>query len=253
MPFLPRSISRRRNGWWDRSSPRLQWRSSSRHPIWGTFSDRYGRRPAMLTVWGFAFAYVIFGFAASLWMLFASRIVQGLGGGTNPAWRRHMLPDTMEPAERAKALGCYRPPRAPGVVIGPFIGSAGLQLRPPGARAGRGRPGADQRLLRLAMAAGVARRRTRAAERTLRRPRGSGGCGRRCWRSCDSPPRRPHRVIWIYVVGCWRSTIVIGVPGLYLKDTFGIGARTIGYFLPDLRVVGVIMPRRSWVVQRALR
>src|SRR3989441_2680711 len=29
-----------------------------------------------------AFAYLIFGFANSLWLLFASRIVQGMGGGT---------------------------------------------------------------------------------------------------------------------------------------------------------------------------
>jgi len=32
-----------------------------------------------------AFAYVIFGFASSLWMLFASRIVQGWG---RHDWRR---------------------------------------------------------------------------------------------------------------------------------------------------------------------
>src|SRR3989337_3048559 len=51
-------------------------------PIWGKFSDRYGRRPAMLIGLGAsAFAYVIFGYANSLWMLFASRIVQGLGAG----------------------------------------------------------------------------------------------------------------------------------------------------------------------------
>ena len=52
-------------------------------PIWGKFSDRYGRRPAMLVGLGASvFAYLIFGFANSLWLLFAFRIVQGLGGGT---------------------------------------------------------------------------------------------------------------------------------------------------------------------------
>ena len=74
-------------------------------PIWGKFSDRYGRRPAMLIGLGAsAFAYVIFGFATSLWMLFASRIVQGLGGGTTGVAQAYVA-DTMQPKERAKALG----------------------------------------------------------------------------------------------------------------------------------------------------
>src|SRR2546427_2325410 len=51
-------------------------------PVWGKVSDRYGRRPALIIgLAGSAFAYLIFGFANSLWLLFASRIVQGLGGG----------------------------------------------------------------------------------------------------------------------------------------------------------------------------
>src|SRR5881392_4366814 len=75
-------------------------------PMWGRFSDRYGRRPALLVGLGAsAFAYVIFGFAASLWMLFASRIVQGLGGGTTGVAQAYVA-DTMQPKERAKALGC---------------------------------------------------------------------------------------------------------------------------------------------------
>lgn len=52
-------------------------------PVWGKFSDRYGRRPAMLI--GLAasvVAYIVFGFATSLTVLFLSRIIQGLGGGT---------------------------------------------------------------------------------------------------------------------------------------------------------------------------
>src|SRR6476620_724803 len=52
-------------------------------PMWGRFSDRYGRRPALIVGMGAsAFAYVIFAYAGSLWLLFLSRIVQGAGGGT---------------------------------------------------------------------------------------------------------------------------------------------------------------------------
>ena len=69
-------------------------------PVWGKFSDRYGRRPAMLIgLSASALAYVVFGFASSLWMLFASRIVQGLGGGTTGVAQAYVA-DTMAPAER---------------------------------------------------------------------------------------------------------------------------------------------------------
>jgi len=52
-------------------------------PIWGRFSDRYGRRPALLIALSApAIAYIIFAFADSLFMLLLSRVVQGAGGGT---------------------------------------------------------------------------------------------------------------------------------------------------------------------------
>ena len=47
-------------------------------PMWGRFSDRVGRRPTLLIALGAsAIAYLIFGFAHSLLLLFLSRIVQG--------------------------------------------------------------------------------------------------------------------------------------------------------------------------------
>src|SRR3989449_11651205 len=46
-------------------------------PIWGRVSDRYGRRPVLLVgLAGSAVAYVIFGVASALWLLFASRFVR---------------------------------------------------------------------------------------------------------------------------------------------------------------------------------
>src|SRR5436190_23028365 len=52
-------------------------------PLWGRVSDHYGRRPALLIGLGASTAaFFVFGFANSVWLLFACRIVQGLGGGT---------------------------------------------------------------------------------------------------------------------------------------------------------------------------
>src|SRR3989449_11265995 len=43
-------------------------------PVWGYVSDRYGRRPALLVGLGSsAFAYIVFGFTHTVWLLFVSR------------------------------------------------------------------------------------------------------------------------------------------------------------------------------------
>src|SRR6267154_3348012 len=92
-------------------------------PVWGRVSDRYGRRPALLV--GLAsstLAYVVFGLAGSLWLLFVSRFVQGLGGGTTGVAQAYVA-DTMVPSERAKALGWLSAATSAGVIIGPIIGS----------------------------------------------------------------------------------------------------------------------------------
>ncbi|MBM3961624.1 MAG: MFS transporter, partial [Planctomycetes bacterium] len=52
-------------------------------PWWGRFSDRFGRRPAlMVALAASSAAFLLFGFADSLWLLVLSRLVQGAGGGT---------------------------------------------------------------------------------------------------------------------------------------------------------------------------
>jgi multidrug resistance protein len=209
-------------------------------PIWGKFSDRYGRRPAMLIGLGAsAFAYVIFGIATSLWMLFASRIVQGLGGGTTGVAQAYVA-DTMEPTERAKALGWLSAATSAGVVIGPFIGSAAYNF-------GRQAPGLVAALLVLLNVFFAWKWLPESRASHARSPSGhfvvpQGRSVRQALMEVLREPATPvHRVIWIYVVGMLALNIVIGVLALYLKDTFGIGARTIGYFFPIFGVVGVLM------------
>ena len=74
-------------------------------PVWGRFSDRFGRRPALLVALGAsAIAYVIFGFANSLTMLFISRLIQGAGGGTVGVIQAYVA-DSVEPDQRARGLG----------------------------------------------------------------------------------------------------------------------------------------------------
>src|SRR5687767_15214491 len=95
-------------------------------PLWGRFSDRYGRRPALLVGLGAAaIAYVVFAFATTLWLLLLSRVVQGLGGGTVGVIQAYVA-DSTEPQNRAKALGWLSAATNLGVALGPPLGSVAL-------------------------------------------------------------------------------------------------------------------------------
>ena len=76
-------------------------------PLWGRFSDRYGRRPALLVGLSAAcVAYVVFAFATSIWLLLLSRIVQGAGGGTVGSFRHTSLTRSSPTIVRRRWAGC---------------------------------------------------------------------------------------------------------------------------------------------------
>src|SRR5215211_5308532 len=97
-------------------------------PYWGRFSDRFGRRPALLIALGAsAVAYLIFGFANSILLLFFSRIVQGAGGGTVGVIQAYVA-DATEPKNRARALGWLSAATNLGVALGPVVGFLAIML-----------------------------------------------------------------------------------------------------------------------------
>ena len=78
-------------------------------PAVGTFSDRVGRRPALLIALGAsAIAYLIFGFADSLLLLLLSRVVQGAGGGTVGVIQAYVADSTAPKIARAPSAGFRR-------------------------------------------------------------------------------------------------------------------------------------------------
>jgi multidrug resistance protein len=110
-------------------------------PLWGRFSDKYGRRPALLVGLGAAaIAYVVFAYANSIWLLLLSRVVQGAGGGTVGVIQAYVA-DSTEPENRAKALGWLSAATNLGVALGPPLGSVALLMGMP-----------DRALLRLRFA-----------------------------------------------------------------------------------------------------
>lgn len=93
-------------------------------PIWGGWSDRIGRRPIMLmSTFGAVIAYIIFGFAGSLGVLFLSRIVAGMMGG-NISTAQAYIADVTDSANRARGMGLIGAAFGIGFVIGPATATA---------------------------------------------------------------------------------------------------------------------------------
>jgi multidrug resistance protein len=208
-------------------------------PVWGKLSDRYGRRPAMIIgLSASAVAYAIFGYASSLWMLFASRLVQGLGGGTTGVAQAYVA-DTMAPAERAKALGWISAATSAGVMIGPVIGSVARSF-------GTEVPGLVAAALMLVSVVFAWRWLPESRVTHTHTPSGQQlppgrSVMQALWEVIEHPTAPAHRVIWIYVVGMLALNVVIGVLALYLKDVYNVTEQTIGYFFTVFGVVGVLM------------
>lgn len=91
-------------------------------PIMGTLSDTYGRRPLLIfsqlsTLVGF----VVLGFAHNLWMIFLSRIIDGLLG-SNMTIAQAYISDISTPANRSKAFNINSVAFGVGLLVGPAIG-----------------------------------------------------------------------------------------------------------------------------------
>ena len=91
-------------------------------PLLGRASDRFGRRPILLiSIFGTFLGFLLFGFATSLAMLFASRILQGLTGG-NLSVAQAYITDVTDAKSRNRGLGLIGAAFGLGFIIGPALG-----------------------------------------------------------------------------------------------------------------------------------
>jgi multidrug resistance protein len=207
-------------------------------PVWGRFSDRYGRRPAILAGLVIAaVAYGVFAAAGNLWLLLLSRVVQGVGGGTIGVVQAYVA-DASPPEGRTKSLGWLSAVTSLGAVAGPAMGSALDTL------GGRHAPGIGAAALSLAVA-GFAWRFLRESHEA----RGSASpekmvepqSGRAAIARVVSHWREPAaRLIWIYAVGIGAFYGTIQTVPLLLGGRFGVTEHRIGYFIMYMGAVGVV-------------
>ncbi len=91
-------------------------------PIWGRFSDRFGRRPILIIgLLGSAASYLVFAYAGSILVLLVSRIMAGIGGANIPVAQAYIA-DITPPKDRAGNMGLIGAAFGLGFIFGPAIG-----------------------------------------------------------------------------------------------------------------------------------
>ena len=92
-------------------------------PIWGSLSDRLGRRTVLRwTVAGTALGYLNWVLSGSFWMFLLSRLVSGAFSG-NLSVATAAVADVTTRTERSKAMGLVGAAFGLGLVTGPTIGA----------------------------------------------------------------------------------------------------------------------------------
>jgi len=91
-------------------------------PIVGALSDRFGRRPILLTSLGvMALDYLVMAVAQTFWLLFVARVVAGITAATQSA-ATAAIADISKPEEKAARFGLVGAAFGVGFVLGPMIG-----------------------------------------------------------------------------------------------------------------------------------
>jgi multidrug resistance protein len=208
-------------------------------PTWGRLSDRYGRRPAILTGLVIsALSYIVFAFAGSWQVLMISRVVQGLGAGTIGAVQAYVA-DASPPEQRTKAIGWLTTVTSLGWLSGAALGSVLVTIGGPRA------PGLFTAGFSLLVAAFASRFLIESKEMRV-----SGTfhvppkvrTGAEAIRHVFARWREPApRLIWIYAVSIGAFYGTAAVMPLLFQERLGVTEKTIGYIVMYFAGLGVVV------------
>lgn len=97
-------------------------------PVLGRLSDRYGRKPVLvISQIGTLIGFIILANANALWLLFLSRVIDGLSGA-NIATAQAAISDITTEKTRTQGLGLIGAAFGLGFIIGPIIAFTALSL-----------------------------------------------------------------------------------------------------------------------------
>ncbi|HEX8990509.1 MAG TPA: MFS transporter [Anaerolineales bacterium] len=90
-------------------------------PVLGRLSDRFGRKPVLLvSQLGTLAGFILLGFANMLWLLFLSRIIDGLSGA-NISTAQAAVADSTSEKNRTQGLGLIGAAFGVGFILGPIV------------------------------------------------------------------------------------------------------------------------------------
>ncbi|HMG72358.1 MAG TPA: MFS transporter [Pyrinomonadaceae bacterium] len=219
-------------------------------PMWGRFSDRVGRRPTLLIALGASgIAYLIFGFAHSLLVLFLSRLVQGAGGGTVGVIQAYVA-DSTDPKDRARALGWLSATTNLGVALGPVLGSFAIALGkrdllpgPATLQMGRAAPGIMAAALCVLNMIFVTRFLKESRDFSEQPQAGEirRTSSQAIWRVISHASEPASRLIWIYAIAIGAHYGSFAVLALFLNARFQVTEQTIFYFFMYIGSISVFV------------
>lgn len=103
-------------------------------PIWGSISDRVGRKPILMVgMFGYALSMFLFGLADQIWMLITFRAFSGVLSSATLSTTMAYIGDSTSEKARGGGMGLLGAVAGAGTVIGPGIGGllAGDSLSTP--------------------------------------------------------------------------------------------------------------------------
>lgn len=200
-------------------------------PIWGSLSDRVGRKPIMMIgIFGYGLTMVLFGLATNLWMLFVARILSGiLSSATSPTTMAYIGDSTSE-EDRGGGMGMLGAAVGLGTIFGPALGGfiAGDSLSMPFFIAG-GMSILAMILIALFLPESLPKDARQVSTKKIPLPE-----FRLWWQALFSPIGIMLVLAFILTTGLM---IFYGIFGLYALERFGYGPEEVGIVF---MVVGLV-------------
>jgi DHA1 family tetracycline resistance protein-like MFS transporter len=206
-------------------------------PMWGRLSDRYGRRPILMSSLGGACcSYLMLGFAANVWWLLASRMLAGLMAGNIAAVFAYAS-DVSAPERRVAALGVVGAAIGVGFTLGQPLG--GLLAGADAAHADFRAPAlvsAALSLLAILLARFVLPESHTAAHRQAHPDESRRGA----WRLLRERPALA-RVAGATLAVTYSQSILESIFAIWALHRYGFGPRTVGFLLFAVALPALLM------------